>query len=592
MTSRPYLVLTWRAGAANDTAAVAAGWLREAGWTLAVARRGLSAWVRPERPAPVTERSDHALVIGRWIPRAASSTHDAAPATAEARARRLCRDGFGGYVALLEDPAGGPWCAFRDPSGAVEALAWTWADLAVLASGLELAPAALRPARLALDWRVIADFVRRPVAMGSAVALDGLQGLAPGELRRVGAAAEAGVQLWTPLHWVAHPDEDPDPELRLRETVQSAVAGLLAPYGRVVVELSGGFDSSVVAAALVRAGLADRVAAALHYVGDRREADERPWAQAIAAHLGLPLQPVTRPADAAIDPAEFAPVVREARPPYAALDTARDVDSAERLQALGAEAIVTGKGGDSNFFQMPTPAVLADRLRAKGLAAFADPAGPAMARWLRRSLWSVSREALRPGPVWSGEGPGRFGGAALGEIPAAPAHPWLAGLEAAPPGKRVQVAALVGTQLSVGASRRSRVADVVQPLLAQPVMELCLSLPSWRLLDGGRDRALARRAFAGWLPEAVAWRRSKGMLTSIYARRLAAGLGPVRAYLLDGVLVGAGLLDRAAIEAALCEEALMRSTEAFDLVTACALEAWVRRWQTLVPDRPPRPRPA
>src|SRR5258706_1812747 len=52
--------------------------------------------------------------------------------------------------------------------------------------------------------------------------------------------------------------------------------------------------------------------------------------------------------------------------------------------------------------------------------------------------------------------------------------------------------------------------ETVNPLLSQPLVELCLQLPTWVLTHGGRGRALARRAFATDLPKEVATSRSKG----------------------------------------------------------------------------------
>lgn len=589
MTSRPYLALAWRAASGDETAGVAARWLLDAGWCVALQCSGLSVWRRPERPVPVRAVAAGDVLIGHRVARV-PVTREAPTGRPVERARKLCAEGFGGYVAMLREPSDERWWAFRDPSGTVEALTWTWADLAILTSSFDLAPAQLRPRSIGLDWTVIADFVRRPVSMGSAVALSGIGCIAHGEVRPVGAGEAQGRTLWRPRDWIGRGD-DPggDPAAHLRETALLTVAGLLQPYERLVTELSGGFDSSVVNAAIVRAGKGDRVVAALHYTGDRREADERPWAEAVAMHTGLPLQVVERPARAAIDPADFNPLSRSARPPYAALDSERDRDTAERVAAFSADALVTGKGGDSNFFQMPAPTVLADLWRARGVAALVDPTTGAMARWLRCSAWSAWRAASSPASLGDVGGAGRFAGWALRDLPAGAAHPWLADLEGTPPAKQVQIAALVGTQLSVGAHRRGQVTDVIQPLLAQPMMELCLSIPSWRLVEGGRDRGLARRAFAPWLPHAVAWRRSKGALTSIYARRLAAGLDAVRGHLLDGVLARAGLLDRGAMDAALSEDTLIRSRDALDLVSACAVESWVRYWQTRLPDAAPRP---
>ena len=116
------------------------------------------------------------------------------------------------------------------------------------------------------------------------------------------------------------------------------------------------------------------------------------------------------------------------------------------------------------------------------------------------------------------------------------------------------------------------------------MLELCLSVPSFELVRGGRDRALAREAFAPWLPASIVDRRSKGGLTSWYSRRVAASAPALREHLLDGVLARAGLLDGAAMEAALDPDDLIRSPDAVDLIGAAAVESWVRYWQTRVPD--------
>jgi asparagine synthase (glutamine-hydrolysing) len=286
-----------------------------------------------------------------------------------------------------------------------------------------------------------------------------------------------------------------------------------------------------------------------------------------------------------VDPrADYAELSADARPPFTAVDAPRDRDTAERLTGYGAEALVTGRGGDAIFFQMPTPAVAADLYRLRGWRAAFDPRALDHARWLRCSLWSLWRDAFRAAAPQASDSLRTFAGSVRPGDFAAAGHPWLAGLEEAPPGKRVQIAALIGSVGAGGPSRRGKVCDLIQPLLAQPMMELGLSIPSWTLVAGGRDRGLARAAFASWLPPAVVQRRSKGALTSLYARRIALGLPALREHLLDGVLVGAGLLDGAAIDRALDADDLIRQGDGLDLLRAAALESWIRHWQTRIPD--------
>src|SRR3546814_8257227 len=51
--------------------------------------------------------------------------------------------------------------------------------------------------------------------------------------------------------------------------------------------------------------------------------------------------------------------------------------------------------------------------------------------------------------------------------------------------------------------------DPVHPLMSQPIIEACLSVPSWEACRGGSDRSFTRRAFTGDLPPTVIERRIK-----------------------------------------------------------------------------------
>jgi asparagine synthase (glutamine-hydrolysing) len=158
-------------------------------------------------------------------------------------------------------------------------------------------------------------------------------------------------------------------------------------------------------------------------------------------------------------------------------------------------------------------------------------------------------------------------------------HPWLADLQGVAPAKRRQIAGLVHGLLFSGASERGRQADLVHPLLAQPVVEYCLASPADVMTAGGRDRAFVRKAFADRLPAEIIGRRSKGNLSAYYSRMVAASLPLLRSRLLEGRLVAERLVDRDALEAALDVDELMwrgRCGEIMDLVT---LEAWVQAWE-------------
>jgi asparagine synthase (glutamine-hydrolysing) len=342
----------------------------------------------------------------------------------------------------------------------------------------------------------------------------------------------------------------------------------------------------VVAAALIQGGQGGKIVGALNYHEARPEADERPWAAQVCEALGLALTPVEKP-QLPITIEHLVELAGCASPAFQAIDAPRDGDTARRALALEATAVFGGQGGDGVFYQMPTARLVADYLADHGGQAWCDPFVLDIARWLRRPVWSVLRDARRPRAAQAHvfESAPFWGPRALAAAEGAD-HPWIADARRASPAKQVQIEALLAMQAAWGRSRRGGVAEVVHPLLAQPVLELGLAIPAWRLVEGGRDRAFARKAFEAWLPAAIVQRRSKGALTAYYTKRIARSLPFLREFLLDGVLVGAGVLDRGAIDRALHVDRLIWTGEGVRLSRAALIEAWVRHWQTRVPDAP------
>jgi asparagine synthase (glutamine-hydrolysing) len=119
-------------------------------------------------------------------------------------------------------------------------------------------------------------------------------------------------------------------------------------------------------------------------------------------------------------------------------------------------------------------------------------------------------------------------------------------------------------------------------LLSQPVMEACLRIPTYVWITGGRDRSIARRAFTDVLPQAIVRRTQKGLVDRYNRRMLDKNAVFLREMLLDGLLVKAGLLDRAKIEEFTNASA---SSEGFEynevLRHHLCTEIWLRRWSAL-----------
>lgn len=569
-------------------------------WRPAAAASGLAVWARAGGRLPVRWLSGaRGVLIGDLHPRPGTVRAPEAfldellAAEPETACRRLTAGAWGSYVAVFGHGAGAAR-AYRDPSAAIEALAWRRGGVEVVASGLEDLPPGLWPDRLALDWGAIARLLRAPGRSALESPLEGVRPLAAGVLQPL-ADAGSGPTIWSPVSFLAEgPIAPGEAAAALRACVDAVTASQCAMHERLLVELSGGLDSAVVGGALVAAGLGGRGVAWLNYFDGRPEGDERPYARAVAAGLGVPLTEVPLTVDP-LEPGDLADLARGVRPPVTALGRRHDRDVAARARAAGAGAVLTGQGGDAAFFQMPSPLILADALRRNGAAALRSGLAGDLARWSRKSAWAVLAEARRglrrPAPLPI---PPALPGLSPDVIPLE--HPWVTAAAGAPPAKRLHVASLAAAPLYAGDSCRRRAAEILRPLYAQPVLELVLSIPAEVLAAGGRDRALARQAFADRLPGAVRARRGKGSLGPYYADVVLASLDWLRPHLLDGVLCDSGLVDRGALAAALTPESIAWRGGANSLLVAALTESWVRHWQGRAPDSarfprraPPRP---
>ena len=120
---------------------------------------------------------------------------------------------------------------------------------------------------------------------------------------------------------------------------------------------------------------------------------------------------------------------------------------------------------------------------------------------------------------------------------------------------------------------------MIHPLMAQPLVEWSLRTPVPHLVPNGRERGLARNAFADRLPASVANRRGKGDYAAYFNHQAAQNLPFLRTYLLEGRLAAAHIIDRAVMEQQLDEDALRWLGRASEILAAVSVEAWVRRWE-------------
>jgi asparagine synthase (glutamine-hydrolysing) len=409
-------------------------------------------------------------------------------------------------------------------------------------------------------------------------ALRGIQELLAGFALRVPSRAVNQQQCWNPWDHVEWHDDDRDAAAeRLARTIQHSVHAIASPYSRILLSVSGGLDSSIVASCVARAGV-DTVC--LTMFTDDPAGDERMFARALCGKLGLKLiERAYRVEDVDLDAAIAANLPRpKDRLQALAFERVNQMVAAE----VGADALVTGNGGDHVFGYSQSAAPIADRYLAEGLssgtlASLIDvcrQTGCSMGDALRQA-WGLTHSdrgyQVRPNPLFLH--PDFVG--VLG--PKDWHHPWLDAPCGALPGKAAHVATILRVQPNLEPSLGDRY-PVLNPLVSQPVVEACLKIPSWAWREGGRDRALVRRAFAEILPPAVLNRRVKGTPGRFAAQLLDRFRSPIRDRLLGGRLAANGIIDAAGLDEILAGERPVPDLERVRILELVNVEAWIAHW--------------
>lgn len=532
--------------------------LQRAGWRSALIVDDIEVFLGPHATLDVKQVHRRHILIGTWRPadRALSSVIGTSR-TSRALGSEVVRSGWGRYILAWRDDDR-RLAVLRDPSGALDCVWWRSGTLRLASDQPPQIADALLPAEIAIDWEVLEALSNDPGLLSDRPPLRGLNVVTPGDLVVLGDTMDRHV-LWRPSRFVgAGFDDRPD---TLRTLVDHVVAASLSSHEGIHGEISGGLDSAIVSSSIAAAGLGSR-ARFVNYFGDWGEGDERSYAFAAAERSGLRLTARRKPV-AAITEALLRPLGEGIRPALHGVDVAYDRDVAGRLRRGRATALVTGQGGDAVFYQAPEPRIVVDRRRREGLAGFRPRYWGEMARWTRHSAWTLARVALWPPPRTPS---------------AAPLHPWRADAADLPPGKDGQVHRLANCQLFWSDCLRARAAELIHPLLSQPVMEHCLAIPADRLTQGPRDRGLARKAFVDRLPASIAQRRDKGDLGRFYGHVVQRSLGDLRPLLMEGLMVEHRLLDPVELGRDLEPERLLWSPGANRPLLLGVLEVWVRRW--------------
>jgi len=315
----------------------------------------------------------------------------------------------------------------------------------------------------------------------------------------------------------------------------------------------------------------------LNLVGDDAASNERRYAELVARSAGIEL--LTQTLDLDRVDVRRSGAAHIPYPVHRCFTQAQDAVAAETAELCGADIVIDGGGGDNVFFASRTVSILADCLATGGLDKRFWSAAQALGDLGQTGTWAlawraVHRAWLRSPAPRQPPAVAFLSNAARSIIADAVAHPWFLPPATVLPGRASHIALLAPAQNLVEAINAQAPQRAISPLVSQPVVEACLRVPSWRWLAPGRDRAIARSAFAPDLPEAIVSRRSKGTPTGFVAALFDRHRRTIRDMLLGGKLADFHLIDEGKLSLALSARGPVRDLRFVRIMELVDAEAW------------------
>jgi asparagine synthase (glutamine-hydrolysing) len=515
--------------------------------------------------------------------------------------RSLISHCWGNYVAALHYPENASAVVLRGPVSPLACFHVKLGTLNVFFShlddciDLEITP-------LSINWDSITAQVMGGDHLTNETAIEEISSLETGECVECKPDGCSRHVYWDPRSFLEErsPIAFDQATQSIRLATEYCVGALSSRHDRILVQLSGGLDSSIVLSSLSRAPHTPSITAVNYY--SRGSGDERRFARSMAGRVNCRL--IERSRNQQLDLRRFLDCNRTVRPVlnFSAPDVeARNVALARELNAT---AIFDGELGDNVFGSHPGPGVLVERFRQGGVGPGFLGTAVDYAMLTRQSVWRTlalaRREALnlRVNPDFSTAAEMQRAYGAIGVRSAILAsaeaeerhrsmgdrflHPWLKQSRRIAPGSHALLFGLITVLSSTyhspfsGAHGPTR----VSPLVSQPLLEIALRIPTYLHCRFSQDRAVARAAFADVLPPEILQRGLGKGGPGLWAREVVEkNTQFLREFLLDGILVRRRLIDRTKLEIVLSPRVVKSTVVVGDIFAKLYIEAWLRAWQ-------------
>jgi asparagine synthase (glutamine-hydrolysing) len=495
---------------------------------------------------------------------------------------------WGRYVALFQSAESRTIKVLKSPAGELDCQSTSIGSVRVFFSRADHCPL-LQTRPCSPNWSYLAaDLAVGMLPETRETGVNEIERVLRGECWSIRQGRVERRQYWHPYQF-ANNDRIDEPDIaasELRYTTHECVRAWSSCYDSKLAMLSGGLDSSIVVSVLAAGSVGSDVVCVNYRNAHDPVTDERRFAREVANEAGYALLELEQ--TAAFSLARLLEMPRLAAPCQPLSELCNAACEREISEKYHASAVFTGHGGDQLLFQNGSSYICADYIATYGLAPKAIGVALDAARMARGALWPTLYQGIVDGfrrdslaPVMA-----RY---AFSEILTSDAADevrkrrlflpsWFDASGRVPPGKCWQIIGLSFTHELYGSYAAEDDPELVFPLMSQPLQELCLRIPTHILTVGGKDRGLARRAFARDVPPSILHRTSKGFVDDYLKELLAANLPLIKGLVCEGSLVKERIVDAAAVEKALRLDHSMGMGNAIEILQLASTEAWLRAW--------------
>jgi asparagine synthase (glutamine-hydrolysing) len=384
----------------------------------------------------------------------------------------------------------------------------------------------------------------------------------------------------------------------LRKATKLCINSWASLHDVVLLMLSGGVDSSIVLSCLASAPTTPKAISVNFY--SRGSADERIFARSMTDKLSAPL--VEQELNPNLDLRVFRKCARTASPVlnYSAFEI--EPALIRMAREFSATAVFSGEGGDDIFGRSFGPEILADVAMRHGIGPAFVSAAIDYGQIKRTSVWRSMaqgfkcRQLFRAATHWSVYRYVKFRGDTRDSLLASDAviddyeqhleefiHPWFRQATNVPPGRFQLIDTLIMTTSTWSHPAFSYDAGslFLTPLASQPLVDSVMRIPARLHISGAQLGAVVRTAFTHDLSELVRQRGTgKGTPVLWIKDVMERNNQFLKEFLLDGILVAEGVLDRQKVERALAGVSRSRVSIS-EIIAKLYIESWVRQWNSV-----------